>query len=274
MSTPTYNKMASISIGGTNINKVPTPNGNASLDVTGNTNLRNNLYAVDTTIKTSSLNSLKIQNATSGQAVRIQFVDSTTGFNSYIENKLAGDLTFSSNDNLYVNAFNVLYLNSINSSINIGALYDINLTCVSGNVSLSASNISIIGNQSVSGDLSCGNLAVSGNETIAGTLNVTSNTTLSGTLSVTGNTTLNAPIIANYIPNTATSNTMIGYTNSISNAGDTFTGTASDNSTPAQVGTFTLPCKGVWLIQMDALITLNGTTGSETIEDRRIVLIK
>ena len=44
MSTPTYNKMASIAIGGTNINKVSTPNGNASLDVTGNANLRNNLY--------------------------------------------------------------------------------------------------------------------------------------------------------------------------------------------------------------------------------------
>ncbi len=38
MSTPTYNKMASIAIGGTNINKVSTPNGNASLDVTGQTN--------------------------------------------------------------------------------------------------------------------------------------------------------------------------------------------------------------------------------------------
>ncbi len=56
--------------------------------------------------------------------------------------------------------------------------------------------------------------------------------------------TVDAPIIANYNPNLAASNTMIGYTNSI-NAGQPFSGTASDTSTPAQEGTFTLPAKGV-----------------------------
>lgn len=66
-----------------------------------------------------------------------------------------------------------------------------------------------------------------------------------------------------------TNNKALGFTNSI-NAGTTFSGTASDTATPAQVGTFTLPSKGVWLIQFDCLLTLN--TGSDTITDKVIVL--
>lgn len=94
------------------------------------------------------------------------------------------------------------------------------------------------------------------------------------TLSLNGPTAINmnnqvylnrTPVSSEY----TTNNKALGYTNSI-NAGTTFSGTASDTTTPAQVGTFTLPSKGVWLIQFDCLLTLN--TGSDTITDKIIVL--
>jgi len=73
------------------------------------------------------------------------------------------------------------------------------------------------------------------------------------------------PTLAEY----TTNNKAIGYTSSI-NTGTAYTGTASDTTTPAQVGTFTLPARGVWLIQFDCQLTLN--TGSDTITNREIVL--
>ena len=94
------------------------------------------------------------------------------------------------------------------------------------------------------------------------------------TLSLNGPTAINmnnqvylnrTPVSSEY----TTNNNALGYTNSI-NAGTTFSGTASDTTTPAQVGTFTLPSKGVWLIQFNCLLTLN--TGSDTITDKVIVL--
>jgi hypothetical protein len=68
------------------------------------------------------------------------------------------------------------------------------------------------------------------------------------------------------------SNWQIGWTQNTANPniGNTYTGTASDTGTPAQVGTFTLPSFGVWLIQFDCLLTLN--TGSDTINNRGIFL--
>lgn len=66
-----------------------------------------------------------------------------------------------------------------------------------------------------------------------------------------------------------TDNTAIGFTNSI-NAGTAYSGTASDTTTPAQVGTFTLPARGAWFIQVSVKITLN--TGSDTITNRTIAV--
>ena len=96
----------------------------------------------------------------------------------------------------------------------------------------------------------------------------------SATLSLKGNTAinLNSQVYLNRTPVSSeytTNDKALGYTNSI-NAGTTYSGTASDTSTPAQVGTFTLPSKGVWLIQFHCLLTLN--TGSDTITDKVIVL--
>lgn len=69
------------------------------------------------------------------------------------------------------------------------------------------------------------------------------------------------------------SNWQIGWTQNTANpnTGNTYTGTAADSGTvPAQVGTFTLPSFGVWLIQFDCLFTLN--TGSDTIQNKAIYL--
>lgn len=66
-----------------------------------------------------------------------------------------------------------------------------------------------------------------------------------------------------------TNNQAIGYTNSF-NVGATYSGTASDTATLAQVGAFQLPARGAWFIQISVKITLN--TGGDTIEDRTIVV--
>jgi len=82
----------------------------------------------------------------------------------------------------------------------------------------------------------------------------------------------NTPLYANYIYGDITSNKEIGWTQNTAspNTGNSYTGTASDTTTPAQVGTFTLPNDGVWLIQFDCKLNLN--TGGDTIENREIVL--
>jgi hypothetical protein len=84
---------------------------------------------------------------------------------------------------------------------------------------------------------------------------------------------LQQPIYVDYVyADISRSNWQIGWTQNTANpnTGTTFSGTASDTGTPAQVGTFTLPSFGVWLIQFDCLLTLN--TGSDTINDRGITL--
>ena len=78
------------------------------------------------------------------------------------------------------------------------------------------------------------------------------------------------PIYCTYIPTDITVNAQIGWTQN-ANYGTSYTGTASDNpATISQVGTFTLPSQGVWMIQFTCEITLN--TGSDTITNKRIVL--
>ena len=83
------------------------------------------------------------------------------------------------------------------------------------------------------------------------------------------------PFAYSYNPSTITwgspsPNTINGWTNSPTNDGQTYSGTASDNSTPANVGQIVLPAPGIWFLQVSALITLN--TGSDTITDRTIVV--
>jgi hypothetical protein len=78
-----------------------------------------------------------------------------------------------------------------------------------------------------------------------------------------------SPVSSEY----TTSTDAIGYTPGLTtaiNTGTTYSGTASDNGTPAQVGTFTLPARGVWFIQFHCLLTLN--TGADTITDKGITL--
>jgi hypothetical protein len=84
---------------------------------------------------------------------------------------------------------------------------------------------------------------------------------------------LTEPIYVDYAyADISRSNWQIGWTQNTAspNNGDNFTGTASDSVTPAQVGTFTLPSFGVWLIQFNCLLTLN--TGSDTITNKGITL--
>ncbi len=272
MSTPTYNKMASIAIGGTNINKVSTPNGNSSLDVSGQTNLRNNLYVAG-----------NITNSTADMTI------STTGAGKKLNLSTYNDMNINSSGDMYLTGNSV---NFTSSSAGVGFASASNVSFYSaGNIyyqtTTTGGGTNFIIND-YNGNSACmisatptqtelstnGQTFIISNAYGTGTNNLILRTNgiilLNNDSHIYGGLTVDAPIIANYIPNTATSNTMIGYTNSISNAGDTFSGTASDTATPAQVGSFTLPCKGVWFIQMDVLITLN--TGSDTITDRSICL--
>jgi len=100
----------------------------------------------------------------------------------------------------------------------------------------------------------------------------TSGTNMDLTLGASRFLQFNNPLFANYVYGDITSNKEIGFTQNTANpnTGSSYTGTASDTSTPAQVGTFTLPQPGVWLIQFDCRLTLN--TGSDTITNREIVL--
>lgn len=83
---------------------------------------------------------------------------------------------------------------------------------------------------------------------------------------------INNPLYVGYSYGDITSNMEIGWTQNTANpnTGNSYSGTASDTTTPAQVGTFTLPNDGMWLIQFDCRLTLN--TGSDTITNRVIVL--
>jgi hypothetical protein len=86
------------------------------------------------------------------------------------------------------------------------------------------------------------------------------------------NASFESRIDLNFTPSSTlytTTNKTLGFTNSI-NAGASYSGTASDTTTPAQVGLMTIPNKGAWLIQLTAKITLN--TGSDTITNRIICL--
>lgn len=99
-----------------------------------------------------------------------------------------------------------------------------------------------------------------------------------GTVTIRGPTAINfqnqfyfnrTPVSSDY----TTSTDAIGYTPGLTtaiNTGTSYSATASDNGTPAQVATFTLPAKGVWFIQFHCLLTLN--TGSDTITDKGITL--
>lgn len=84
--------------------------------------------------------------------------------------------------------------------------------------------------------------------------------------------TFNNPLYVGYVYGDITSNKEIGWTQNTTNpnTGTSYTGTASDTTTAAQVGSFSLPSDGIWLIQLDCLFTLN--TGSDTITNKELVL--
>lgn len=93
--------------------------------------------------------------------------------------------------------------------------------------------------------------------------------TTNGNIWLNGNVNLGKPMQVRYYPVFPNYN-FIGWTQN-ANYGTSYTGTASDNpATISQVGTFTLPSQGVWMIQFTCEITLN--TGSDTITNKRIVL--
>ncbi len=205
-----------------------------------------------------------------------------TTFNSYDE------ATFRSQ----VGAINFATVTSGDINFNPASTYNINLTTVGAGADIninSRQNLGLIteyGNIDITTQLA-GDISLTaangrpitlttsglGDVTIIGGQNtfVRAN---NGTLGLKGTDFINFEnqIYFDRVPTSAeytTDNKAIGYTNSI-NAGTSYTGTASDTTTPAQVGTFTLPARGVWLIQFDCKLTLN--TGGDTIENKEIVL--
>lgn len=103
-----------------------------------------------------------------------------------------------------------------------------------------------------------------------GDISVTSSDLLN--LTATNGIQLKNQIYFNRTPNAGeytSNNQAIGFTNSI-NTGTAYSGTASDTSSYANVGSFTLPSRGAWFIQVSVKITLN--TGSDTITNRSILV--
>lgn len=180
-------------------------------------------------------------------------IETTTGAITIISNSgggmssTTGDLTFNSDAGS-------TYLNSTTGSVNL----------------TSGTNVSINSGTSISATAAVNNNI---NLTTTGTGDIQLISADAVNITGTNRINLRNQMYFDRIPTSGeytTSNEAIGYTNSI-NSGTTYSGTAADSGTvPSQVGTFTLPNRGVWLIQFDCLLTLN--TGSDTITNRGIYL--
>ncbi len=256
MSTPTYNKMASIAIGGTNINKVSTPNGNASLDVTGNANLRNNLFVAG-----------NITNATNDLTI------STTG---------AGKkLNLSTNNDMNVNSLGDMYLtgasvNFTSNSAGVGFTSASNVSFYSaGNIYYQTSTVGggtnfiindyngngaclIYANPTQTQLLTNGQPFMISNAVGTGTndLSINSNGTVvlskskvNGTLEVNGEITLQYPIIPSY-SYVGLANTRIGFQGTATTA----TAITNNNQWTALCNTGNLPA-GIWTIECHCAFT-------------------
>jgi len=161
---------------------------------------------------------------------------------------LAGDLTTDAYGSNVMDGGSIVITSASTSQLT--STSNTTITSSTGNVALSATS---------------GNISLqSGNDlTLIGV-----NTNITGSTAIN----LKNQIYFDRTPNAGqytTSSNAIGFTNSI-NAGTAYSGTASDNNTPAQVGSFTLPARGVWFIQVSVKITLNG--GSDTITNRVIAV--
>ncbi len=261
MSTPTYNKMASIAIGGTNINKVSTPNGNASLDVTGQTNLRNNLYVggnitnstADMTISTTgagkklNLSTYNDMNVNSNgdmylTGASVNFTSSTSGVG----------FTSASNVSFY-SAGNIYYQTSTtgggtNFIINN---YDGNAGCMISTIPGNTDILNGGGALNISNTVGTGtnNITISSN----GTIQLTK-TSINGTLNINGEATFQYPIIPSY-SYSGLVNTKIGFQSSATTA----TAISNGGSWTALCNTGNLPA-GIWQIECHNSFTYSTTS--------------
>jgi hypothetical protein len=292
----------------TNLTASGNTNINGTLGVTGITTLHNTLNAKQTNIignlgvtGSSTFNGANFTSTTSGDT---SFQTTSTGSiyfqpqgsGNVVFGTVAGDVTMDAyneaNFKTQVGSLNFATMVSGDINFNPASTYDINLTTTGVNGAITAysrQNTTIktdYGDVDIKTLLNGDILLTAANNrlitlTTSGlgdiTLNSGENVTVkatTGTCFISGPTGIYCgdQLYFNRTPASTeytTNNKALGYTNSI-NTGTSYTGTASDTTTPAQVGTFQIPTRGVWLIQFDCELTLN--TGSDTITNREIVL--
>ena len=359
MADPSYNRMSAIKIGGTYINNIDTSYGNVSLDVSGHTFLRGNLYVGGATNITGNGGFSGNDLTLSGNLSLGGGIYSTNAFNSLdifanIITKKSGDgtqtniieyydtldyTTWQGQNNFTINTVNDKYFNATSgSSMGFDASQNVTFISRNGQISFNSEQSAITFDASQNLDLTTrkGDIrlypknGVNGNVFLEGKLHLLNgiqcteasnlleinntqyfdiyglgitqidlypagSTAKSVTLGLNSTTNngyvgsggtnvdfsisagrylrLTNPLYVDYnFTDISRSNWQIGWTQNTANpnTGTTFSGTASDTGTPAQVATFDLPSFGVWLIQFNCLLTLN--TGSDTINDRGITL--
>lgn len=207
-----------------------------------------------------------------------QTITGAKTFNNFAVNQTSGDVNITLNSSTQkVNI--VRGTNTINFSTNAGPALNSSSTTAPFVISAGSGATSAGFNLNPSGGLGEGPEMIIGSTAYCGK-NLWVDGTNGGFKSFgTNNMRIYNPFAYSYNPSTITwctpsPNTINGWSNASSistiNDGQTYTGTASDNSTPANVGQIVLPAPGIWFLQVSALITLN--TGSDTITDRTIVV--
>jgi hypothetical protein len=358
MTDASYNKFSAIAIGGTYVNNIPTIYGNVSLDVSGHTAIRGNLYVsgtanIDVSGGGFSANDLSLNgNLTVGGFIKSDILD-FKGTSSILDVANGAQFFARSSDMWFESGGpgSLYFLTSGNGNVVLGAvdgagIFDVSgdasfisrkgtltmqtdtqdillygsgsnsairLETISKDITLNPAGTGTSGNVIVNGQIHLSNgikctetssildIRTTNNMNIFGTggsqLNLYESGSTAKSVSLGLNTSTNIgyigtggtnvdlsigsaryvrltePIYVDYAyADISRSNWQIGWTQNTANpnTGTTYTGTASDSGTPAQVGTFTLPSFGVWLIQFNCLITLN--TGSDTINDKGITL--
>ena len=203
-----------------------------------------------------------------------QTITGSKTFNNIAINQTTGDVNITLNSSTQkVNI--VRGTNTINFSTNAGPALNSSSTTTPFIISAGSGTTSAGFNLNPTGGLGEGGEMIIGSTAYCGK-NLWIDGTNGGMKSFgSNNIRIYNPFSYSYNPSTITwgspsSNTINGWTNSPTNDGQTYTGTASDNSTPANVGQIVLPAPGIWFLQVSAMITLN--TGSDTITDRSIVV--
>ena len=203
-----------------------------------------------------------------------QTISGAKTFNNFAVNQTTGDVNITLNNSTQkVNI--VRGTNTINFSTNAGPALNSSSTTTPFIISAGSGTTSAGFNLNPTGGLGEGGEMIIGSTAYCGK-NLWIDGTNGGLKSFgSNNIRIYNPFAYSYNPSTITwgspsPNTINGWTNSPTNDGQTYSGTASDSSTPANVGQIVLPAPGIWFLQVSALITLN--TGSDTITDRTIVV--